>query len=202
MKNWKLWYKYSILLKVMEYSLINGKELRVAISGKSGCGNTTISANLAKKLNVVMINYTFRTLSQENGMTLEEILERAKTDDSFDRMVDTRQVELALQQSCVLGSRLAIWMLKDADFKVYLYADESVRSLRIQKREGGKLDDIIAFTRKRDEEDTNRYKSLYNIDNNDYDFADCIIDVSNKDPDTIINIIIQELIQKGLVKAQ
>ncbi|HPX26100.1 MAG TPA: cytidylate kinase family protein [Treponemataceae bacterium] len=186
----------------MEYSLINGKELRVAISGKSGCGNTTISTNLAKKLNVVMINYTFRTLSQENGMTLEEILERAKTDDSFDRMVDTRQVELALQQSCVLGSRLAIWMLKDADFKVYLYADESVRSLRIQKREGGKLDDIIAFTRKRDEEDTNRYKSLYNIDNNDYDFADCIIDVSNKDPDTIINIIIQELIQKGLVKAQ
>ncbi|HPX27941.1 MAG TPA: cytidylate kinase, partial [Treponemataceae bacterium] len=77
----------------MEYSLINGQELRVAISGKSGCGNTTISSNLSKKLNVVMINYTFRSLSQENGMTLEEILERAKTDDSFDRMVDTRQVE-------------------------------------------------------------------------------------------------------------
>ncbi|MBP7479126.1 MAG: cytidylate kinase, partial [Spirochaetaceae bacterium] len=96
----------------MEYSLINGQELRVAISGKSGCGNTTISSNLSKKLNVVMINYTFRSLSQENGMTLEEILERAKADDSFDRMVDTRQVELALKQSCVLGSLLAIWMLK------------------------------------------------------------------------------------------
>ena len=186
----------------MEYSLINGQELRVAISGKSGCGNTTISSNLSKKLNVVMINYTFRSLSQENGMTLEEILERAKTDDSFDRMVDTRQVELALKQSCVLGSRLAIWMLKEADFKVYLYADENIRSLRIQKREGGNLDDIIAFTRMRDSEDTQRYKNLYNIDNNDYGFADCNIDVSDKDPDAIVNSILQELVKKGLVKEQ
>ncbi len=184
----------------MEYSLIDGKELRIAISGKSGCGNTTISSNLSKKLNIEMINYTFRTLSQENGLTLQEIIEKAKTDDSFDRQVDTRQVELALKQSCVLGSRLAIWMLKNADFKVYLFADEKIRSLRIQKREGGNLDDIISFTRMRDEEDTRRYRELYQINNNNYDFVDLVVDVSYKDPDTIVSIILQELLQKGLVK--
>lgn len=183
----------------MTYSLIKDKELRVAISGKSGCGNTTISALLAQKLGIAMINYTFRSLSQENGMSLEQILEKAKTDESYDRLVDTRQVELALQQSCVLGSRLAIWMLKNADLKVYLFADDEVRSQRIQKREGGDIDDIIAFTRMRDAADTERYKMLYQIDNNDYDFADCIIVVSDKDPETIVTIILQELLKKGLI---
>lgn len=184
----------------MKYSLIKGKELRVAISGKSGCGNTTISSLLSQKLHIALINYTFRTLAQDNGMSLEQILEQAKTDESFDRLVDTRQVELALSQSCVLGSRLAIWMLKQADFKVYLYADEKIRSERIQKREGGSLDEIIAFTRMRDQEDTMRYKKLYQIDNNKYDFADCIIDVSDKDPETIAGIILQELLIKGLIR--
>ncbi len=183
----------------MEYSLINGRELRVAISGKSGCGNTTVSTLLSEKLNIAMVNYTFRSLSKENGMPLEEILEKAKTDDSFDRIVDTKQVELAMKQSCVLGSRLAVWMLTKADLKVYLYADENVRAQRVFKREGGSLSSIIEFTRMRDAEDTKRYKKLYNIDNNDYTFVDLVIDVSNKDPDTIVSLILDELVKKQCI---
>ena len=48
------------------------KEIRVAISGKSGCGNTTVSGMLAKTLGVTLINYTFRQLAAEKGMTLPE----------------------------------------------------------------------------------------------------------------------------------
>lgn len=32
------------------------KDVRVAISGKSGCGNTTVSTLLAEKLGVKLIN--------------------------------------------------------------------------------------------------------------------------------------------------
>ena len=66
-----------------EYKL--KKELRIAISGKSGCGNTTVSTLLAEKLGVSLINYTFRQLAAEKGMTLKEVIESAKTDDSYDR---------------------------------------------------------------------------------------------------------------------
>ena len=42
------------------------KEIRIAISGKSGCGNTTVSGLLAQKLGIKLINYTFRQLAEEN----------------------------------------------------------------------------------------------------------------------------------------
>jgi cytidylate kinase len=175
------------------------KKIRIAISGKSGCGNTTVSSLLAKALGVTLINYTFRSLSNETGLSLEEIIQKAKTSDWYDRQVDTKQVELAMQSSCVLGSRLAIWMLKEADLKIFLLASENVRTARIQIREGGSLDDVVEFTRLRDAEDTRRYKELYNIDNNDYSFADLTIDTEHYEPQAIVKLIIAELRSRKLV---
>ena len=175
------------------------KDLRVAISGKSGCGNTTVSTLLAQKLGVKLINYTFRQLAAEKGMTLAQVIDAAKNDDSYDKYVDKHQVELALAQPCVLGSRLAIWMLKEADLKVYLFASDETRANRVFNREGGDLQAIKDFTAMRDREDTSRYKEFYGIDNNDYQFVDIVIDVNNKTPDEIVQIIVDKLVEKGLV---
>ncbi len=175
------------------------KDLRVAISGKSGCGNTTVSTLLAQKLGVKLINYTFRQLAAEKGMTLAQVIDAAKNDDSYDKYVDKHQVELALAQPCVLGSRLAIWMLKEADLKVYLFASDQTRANRVFNREGGDLQSIKDFTAMRDREDTSRYKEFYGIDNNDYQFVDIVIDVNNKTPDEIVQIIVDKLVEKGLV---
>lgn len=185
----------------MNYSIPAGKKLRIAISGKSGCGNTTVSTLLAQRLGVNLINYTFRSLAQDTGLSLAEIIERAKTDDSFDRQVDTRQVELAMEDSCVLGSRLAVWMLEKADLKVFLLADEDVRARRILNREGGDLEEIKSFTAMRDREDSQRYRQLYNIDNNDYSFCHLIIDTALYNPEEIVELILQELLRRGLVQA-
>lgn len=183
----------------MKHIIPNDKKLRIAISGKSGCGNTTVSKLLSEKLNVKMINFTFRSLAEETGLSLSEIIEKAKTDDSFDIKVDTRQVEMAREDSCVLGSRLAIWMLKEADIKVYLYASDETRAKRIQNREGGSLEDIASFTKMRDEQDSLRYKKLYNIDNNDYSFVDLEIDTSLYNPEEIVEKIIAFLLEKKLL---
>lgn len=169
------------------------EDLRIAISGKSGCGNTTVSGLLANELGIKLINYTFRQLAEEKEMTLLQVIEAAKNDDFYDKFVDTHQVELALEQSCVLGSRLAIWMLKQADLKVYLYASDEIRAKRIFNREGGNLQEIKDFTAMRDREDTNRYKEFYGIDNNDYNFADIIINVDEKTPTEIVEIILKKL---------
>ena len=183
----------------MKYTLPSDRKIRIAISGRSGCGNTTVSRLLSETLGIEMINFTFRSLAEETGLSLPEIIERAKTDDCFDRAVDTRQVEMAKKTSCVLGSRLAIWMLKEADLKVYLYADDDVRAARIFNREGGNLDDIKAFTKMRDTQDASRYKRLYDIDTADYSFCDMIIDTAKYTPDKIVGQIIEQLIKRGLV---
>lgn len=183
----------------MEQCMKLDKEIRVAISGKSGCGNTTVSTLLAQKLGVTLINYTFRQLAAEKGLTLAQVIENAKLDDSYDIFVDEHQVELAKKESCVLGSRLAIWMLEEADLKVYLYASDETRAERILNREGGDLQKIKDFTAMRDSEDTKRYKRIYQIDNNDYSFADLIIDTSKYNPEQIVELIYNELKNRNLI---
>ncbi len=183
------------------WKIKDGRELRIAVSGKSGCGNTTVSGLLAKTLGIKLINFTFRQLAEEKGMTLAQVIEAAKTDDSYDKTVDTRQVELAKKESCVLGSRLAIWMLKEADVKIYLLASDELRAKRILKREGGDLAEITAFTKMRDGEDTKRYKALYGIDNNDYEgTADLIVDTAVNVPEQIVQNILTELEKRGFVE--
>jgi len=83
-------------------------DIRIAISGKSGCGNTTVSSLVAQELGLTLINYTFRNMAQERGMEFKEFCGLAERDLSIDRMLDEKQVELASGGSCVLGSRLAI----------------------------------------------------------------------------------------------
>jgi cytidylate kinase len=167
--------------------------VRIAISGKSGCGNTTVSQLVADELGYPMINFTFRTLSEEKGIEFWTFCKMAEESDEFDLEVDRRQVEMALSQpNCVLGSRLAIWMLKQADLKVYLSASSLERARRIMQREGGTLEERLEQTRRRDANDSARYKRLYNIDNSDTSVADLVIDTSELGPEDVARIIIKE----------
>ena len=170
----------------------------IAISGKSGCGNTTVSTKLAAKLGLTLVNYTFRNLAADTGKDFKEICQAAKTDFSYDKIIDSYQVELARKGNCVLGSRLAIWMVDFADLKVFLEASIETRANRILKREGGTFQERYDETAARDESDTGRYKALYGIDNNQHDFADMIIDTALHTPDQIVDLIVAEVQRRGL----
>jgi cytidylate kinase len=169
------------------------KNIKIAVSGRSGCGNTTVSKMAADALELRFINFTFRSLAQERGMDLKKVLELAASDDSWDREVDSRQLALAREEGgCVLGSRLAIWMLKEADLKVYLNADPHTRAQRIVKREGGTIEEVAAFTAERDRQDHGRYLDLYKIDTDDYSFADLIVETGSLTPQEITDLIVQK----------
>ncbi len=166
------------------------KGLKIAISGKSGCGNSTVSSIVAEKLGFEMINFTFRQLAEEKKIEFRELCRIAMKDFSYDRELDRRQVEMASRGNCVLGSRLAVWMLKDADLKIFLNASTDTRAGRIRQREGGHAEEVLAETEKRDLNDSARYKEIYNIDNNDYGFVDIVINADRLDQYQIADIII------------
>ncbi len=170
--------------------------MRIAISGKSGCGNTTVSTLVAEKLNYKLINFTFRNLAKEKGIDFWDFCKMAEADDSIDRELDDRQVKMALaEENCVLGSRLAVWMLKEADLKVYLLASADERASRVFKREGGDFTKRLEQTRMRDTNDTNRYKRIYSIDNNDFDFVDLVINTEKKQPEEVAQIIVNKVLE-------
>ncbi|MDR0496827.1 MAG: AAA family ATPase [Treponema sp.] len=175
----------------------SARAVNIAVSGTSGCGHTTVCRLMADALELRFINFTFRSLAQEKDMTLKEVLSLAEKDDSWDREVDTRQVELAREEGgCVLGSRLAIWMLPEADLKVFLTARPETRAKRIHDREGKSLKEIEEFTAYRDRQDHERYLRIYQIDNDDYSFADLIVDTDDISPIEIAELIVAEMNKK------
>ena len=172
--------------------------MRIAVSSKSGCGNTTVSTLLSEKLGYPMVNFTFRQMAQERGVDFWTFCRMAEDDYDIDRELDRRQVEMAMEQKdCILASRLAIWMLKEADLKVYLTATAETRAKRVYNREGGILEERYKETVRRDENDTNRYKTIYGIDNSKpEECADLIIATDDKTPDEIVSLIIKEVEKK------
>ena len=172
--------------------------MRIAISSKSGCGNTTVSTLLSKKLGYPIINFTFRQMAEERGVDFWTFCRMAEDDYDIDRELDRRQVEMAMKEkNCILASRLAVWMLKDADLKVYLTASAETRAKRVQMREGGTLEERMRETEGRDMKDSNRYKIVYGIDNSHpEDVADLIIDTDERNPEQIVRIILEKIGEK------
>lgn len=171
--------------------------MKIAISGKSGCGNTTVSKLTAKKINIKFINYTFRIMAKEKGMDFEEMCALAESDYSYDKYLDQKQKELASEGNCVTGSRLAIWLLEDADLKVFLDAPLEVRVGRIHKREGGNFEEVLKKTIARDKRDTDRYKAIYEIDNNKYkEVSDIVIDTTKYSSVAVADIIVKEALKR------
>ena len=170
----------------------------IAISSKSGCGNSTVSRMVAERLGYRLINYTFRDMSREMGFSFEQMCRMAQTDSSYDLRLDRRQVELARQGRCVLASRLAIWLLEEASLKVYLTASLSTRAERVAKREGLAYEEAYEQTRVRDERDRKRYLDLYGIDVDDYSVADLVIDTEQGDQHWVAEEVLRRVRELGL----
>jgi CMP/dCMP kinase len=166
-------------------------ELRIAISGKSGCGNTTDSRLVAGILGLRVINYTFKDMARERGLTFDALCALAEKDTQYDLYLDRRQVELTQEGGCVLGSRLAVWLLKDRAFCVYLKASLEVRAGRIACREGLPLETAMEKTRARDQRDHDRYRKLYGWDVDEYGFVDLVVDAENMDQDAVADMVVK-----------
>lgn len=157
--------------------------MRIAISGKSGCGNSTVTQLVAEKLGFRWVNYTFKNLARQEGVSPRRLALMAEENDKWDRILDQKQLSLAEGDGVVVGSRLAIWLI-DAELKVYLDGLPRVRAKRIQKRNVAhkKLPQdysaVLTHTIERDRRDHDRYLRLYSIDIDEYSFADLIIDTS------------------------
>lgn len=180
---------------------IQTNHLCIAISGLSGCGNTSVSSALAKMLGIPCINYTLRNLAQDEGIAFAEMRMLAEQDDTWDLLLDEKQIAFSKHQSCVVGSRLAIWKIPYPSLKVYLEVDERIRATRIQKREQGDIALIQKKTNDRDMDDYKRYKRLYTIDVKQYKTqADIIINANTLGIAEVVDYIMKALIQNNSIK--
>ncbi|MEM3421597.1 MAG: AAA family ATPase [Candidatus Hadarchaeum sp.] len=150
----------------------------VAISGLHGAGKSTTAKALAKRfrsLRYLCAGDIFRELIKEKGMTLKEGQRYAERHPSIDQMIDRKIADAARGGKVLIDARLAGWMAKKADLKIFLTAPIKVRVKRIAQREGRRYRDVYDETVKREKSEAKRFKKLYNIDINDYSIFDIVL---------------------------
>jgi CMP/dCMP kinase len=148
--------------------------------------------NVGRTLGLKVVNYTFRDLAADIGISFEEIHERSQHDRTFDYLTDLNQIRLSLLPKVVVGSRLAAWLV-NADLRVWLQASLEERAKRIFRREVDKgltYESVLYRTLQRDEQNRKRYLRLYGIDSNDRSDFDIIINTEKLTAEQVSSLII------------
>ncbi len=167
--------------------------MKITISGLPGAGTTTAAKIVSEKLGLKLISAgeIFRQLATQRGMTVEEFGRYAEEHPEIDTLIDRTQKEMAeKEKNAVVEGRLSGWMVKDAELKVWIFADPEVRYQRIAKRENKDLSIVRQETRTREEVEKRRYKKFYSIDLDDMSIYDLIINSGSFSPEEIAEIII------------
>lgn len=167
--------------------------MRIAISGHSGCGNTTATNNVGKALSIEIMNYTFRDLARVLSLNFEYIQEQALLNPIYDYLTDLWLIrESARKKDVVIGTRLAAWLM-DADLRIWLYAPLETRARRINSRESEKgctYEQTLYKTLKRDEQNRKRYMRLYGLDIDDHADFDMTINTDKLTADQVSGLIV------------
>ena len=154
----------------------------ITISGKPGCGKSTVADLLSEKLGYRILSSgdEMRKLAKKNNMSIVEFVsnylpkhrdEEIAFDESFLETCKT-------SNNIIIPTRMMSQILDKNDvehFKVFLYASKAVRVARVVEREHITMQKAREDSNRRDEVDTKRYKDVYNIDINDLSVYNLIL---------------------------
>lgn len=166
--------------------------MRIAISGHSGCGNTTATSNVGRALHLKVMNYTFRDLAKDLNMSFDDLHKEASSNYIYDYLTDLINIRAALQPDIVLGTRLAAWLM-EAELRIWLHAPLEARAARINRRESEKAssyEQVLYKTLKRDEDNRRRYLRLYGLEINDHSDFDITINTEKLTAEQVSGLIV------------
>jgi cytidylate kinase len=168
----------------------------ITISGLPGTGKTTVAKLLEERLGLryVYSGELFREMAKKQGMSLEEFGAYCEKHREIDEELDRFQLEVLRKGNVILEGRISGWLAYRNNIpaiKVLLETDIGVRASRIVKREQGEIEKRKKEILRREKSEATRYKKYYDIDVYDTSIYDVIVDVSNKTPEEITEIILK-----------
>lgn len=170
----------------------------ITISGLPGSGKSTVAQLLEKelKLNYIYSGSIFREMAKKYKMNLIEFGKYCENNKEVDEELDNYQLDILKKGDIILEGRISGWIASRnniSSIKVFLEADLETRVNRIINREEGDFEKRKDEILKREKSEATRYKNYYDIDINDTSIYDLIIDTSDKTPEEIVKIIVENL---------
>ena len=153
----------------------------VTISGLPGSGTTTVSRLVAAALHLDRLpgGEVFRQMAAESGMSLAEFGAHAEQHPEIDRELDDRLTARAREGSCVIESRLAGWLVTQADLlavRVWIDCDDDERASRVADRDGSSVEQARQDNADRAALERTRYLAVYDLDLDDRTPYDLVLD--------------------------
>ena len=184
------------------YAEASGDEtlLKVTISGPPGSGTSTLVSRIASSRDWSSLNGgdVFREEARTRGLTVEQLSSEAKEDLDVDRSLDLllQKIMSSKDSPEIVESRLSGWWAHKNNLnclRVWVNVSEQERARRIQKREGGDLEDCLRKSQKRQRDDMERYSILYDINLDDMSPYNLVIDADEKDELEVFREVDSEL---------
>jgi predicted cytidylate kinase len=170
--------------------------MRIAISGLTGVGKTTVAEIVAEKLNVAHITFSMKFMAEKMNISLIELQDLAKKDHNIDKKFDEIQLkEMERVKDFVISTWLGPWLAKP-ELSVWLKTDNLIRFERISKRENMSLQKAKEYVLRKDEQNMDRYMTIYNIDIAEHSMFDLELDTTELTPEQVADIIIKEYNKK------
>jgi cytidylate kinase len=161
----------------------------LTVSGLIGSGKTSVCRELSALTGwrVVSAGTILRRMAEDRGLSVIELNEIAKTDDSIDKLIDNQLIALQdSSESLIVDSRLA-WHFIPNSYKVHLIVDTSIAANRVfnaQRSDESYATPEAAYAAnaQRQTIENERFKQYYGIDCEDQSNYDLILDSSGMLP--------------------
>ena len=168
----------------------------ITIAGLSGSGKNTIGEIVARKLNLRLVDPTFKTLAEEHRMDLMEFHRKAEKEHMIDKIFDAALIKEVERGPCVVTTWLGPWMILRSDLRVWISASQHSRAERIAGRDGMTQEQSLAHLAERDASNRTRYLDVYRIDIYDHSDFDLVINSEKFRPEQAADIIIEAAAEK------
>jgi predicted cytidylate kinase len=190
--------------------------MKITISGTLGSGKSTIARMLAEKLkyNHYSAGGLTRKVAEERNITLAELSVLQTKDSSIDTQIDNYQREIGEKEdNFIMEGRISFHFIPDS-IKVFLKCDERIAAKRIlndlRKKESSRIneglknseEEVIKSIRQRRETENKRYKTIYNLSQDDESNFDIIIDTTNIPPEEVCSKILEFIKRKQTKKGR
>jgi len=151
----------------------------ITITGLPGSGKTSVAKDLARHLHIkhYSMGDLFRKIAHKKH---KNFLSLMKNKENIIDFLDKKQKLIAkTHKNAIIDSRLGAYLIKNANYKIYLYSSFKKRIKRLMKRDKENYKQALNEILSRERFELRHYKKHYNIDYRNKKLYNIIINTEN-----------------------